>query len=106
MVRHAASSRHVCDLVRTALDCQLEIAGTDDMSVVAVELLSEAFLHNLPAVTDGRIGFEVLQTLVQDFAVPIGNGNRLRSGRYSVPQRLQVVDLLVDRQVIETGRRK
>jgi hypothetical protein len=80
--------------------------GGSFRSVAAVELLPEAFLHNLPAVTGGRIGFEVLQALVEDPTVPFGNGNRRRRGRYSVPQRLQVVDLLLDRQFVETGRRK
>jgi hypothetical protein len=69
--------------------------GTFD-SVTAIELLAEAFLNSLPAVTSLWVGLEVLQALVEDFAVPIGNGNRLRSCRDSVPQRLQVVDLLVD----------
>ena len=35
-------------------------------SGAAVELLAEAFLHNVPAVTGVRIGFEVLQALVED----------------------------------------
>ena len=46
--------------------------------MAAVELLAEAFLNNLPAVAGVRIGFEVLQALVEDFAVPVRNRNRLR----------------------------
>jgi hypothetical protein len=38
--------------------------------------------------------------------VPGRNRDRLRRGRDSAPQRLQVVDFLVDRQVIEARRRE
>ena len=55
-------------------------------SAAAVELLAEAFLNNLPALTGVRIGFEVLQALVENLAVPFGNRNGLRSGGDSVPQ--------------------
>jgi hypothetical protein len=76
------------------------------ISVAAVELLAEPFLNNIPAVAGTGIGFEIFDALVEDFAVPIRNRNRLRCRRDPVPQRLQVVDLLVDRQLVETGRRK
>jgi len=76
------------------------------ISVAAVELLAEPFLNNIPAVAGTGIGFEIFEALVKDFAVPIRNRNRLRCGRDAVPQRLQVVDLLVDRQLVETGRRE
>jgi hypothetical protein len=55
-------------------------------SVAAVEFLAEAFLHNLPALTGVRIGFEVLQAFIEDFTVPIRNRNRLRRRCDSVPQ--------------------
>src|SRR4030095_7063238 len=51
-------------------------------------------------------GLQVLQALIEDLTVPFGNRNRLGSGCDAVPQRLQVVDLLVDRQIVETGRRQ
>ena len=35
-----------------------------------------------------------------------GTADRLGRGRDSVPERLQIVDLLVDREVVESGRRK
>jgi len=38
--------------------------------------------------------------------VPIRNRNGVRVARDSVPQQLQVVDLLIDRQVVEIGQRK
>ncbi len=61
-------------------------AAGHSRSVAAVEFCAEAFLNNLPAVTGVRIGFEILQALVEDFAVPIGNRNGLGSGGDSVPQ--------------------
>ena len=72
-----------------------EPAGHSD-SGTAIELLAETFLNSLPAVTSLWVGLEVFQALVKDFTVPIRNRNRLRSCSDSVPQRLQVVDLLVD----------
>jgi hypothetical protein len=75
-------------------------------SVVAIELLAEPFLNDLPGVTRVGIGLEILQALVDDFVVPVWNRDGLRTRGDSVPQRLQVVDLLVDRQVVETGRRQ
>jgi hypothetical protein len=39
-------------------------------SVVTSRPFLEAFAHNLPAFTGNRIGFEVLQALVEDFAMP------------------------------------
>ena len=69
----------------------------------SVELLTEPFLHDIPGVTGAGSGFEIVQSISQDFPVPVGNRNRLWGGRNSVPQRLQVVDLLVDRQLVETG---
>jgi hypothetical protein len=38
--------------------------------VAAVDFLAEAFLNILPVVTSVWVGFEVLQALVEDFAVP------------------------------------
>jgi len=61
---------------------------------------------DLPAVTRARIVFEILQAFVDDVPVPVGDGNRLGRGRDSVPKRLQVVDLLVDRKIVKSGRRE
>ena len=49
------------------------------------------FLNDIPAVAVVWIGFKILHALVQDFPVPFGHGNRLRRGRDSIPQRLDVV---------------
>ena len=66
----------------------------------------EAFVNSLPAVTSIRVGFEVLQALPDDFPVPVRNRNRLRAGGDSLPERLQIVDLLVDREVVKSRRWK
>ena len=70
------------------------------------DLLAEPFLNDLPAVAGFRIGLQVVQSLVENFTVPIGNRESSRSRCDAVPQRLQIVDLLVDRQLVETGRRQ
>jgi hypothetical protein len=64
--------------------------------VAAVELFAEPFLNNVPGVAGTGIGFEIFQALLEDFAMPIGNRNRLGSRCDSVPQPLQVVNLLID----------
>jgi hypothetical protein len=46
---------------------------------VGVELVAESFLHDIPAVTRAGIGFEIFQSIAQDFLVPVGNRNRLIS---------------------------
>ena len=82
-----------------------EPAGHSCLAVV-VELLPEAFLDDVPVVAGVRIDVELPYALVDDLAVPARNRDRLRRCRDSVPQRLQVVDFLVDRQVIEARRRE
>jgi hypothetical protein len=82
-----------------------EPAGHSRLAAAA-ELLAKAFLDDVPVVAGVRIDVELLQALGDDLAVPVGNKDRLRRGRDSAPQRLQVVDFLVDRQVIETRRRE
>jgi hypothetical protein len=73
---------------------------------LAAELLAKTFLDDVPVVAGVRIDVELLHALVDDLAVPVGNREGLRRGRDSVPQRLQVIDFFVDRQVIETRRRE
>jgi hypothetical protein len=75
-------------------------------SVAVVEFLAEAILDSLPVIAGVGIGFEIPQPLVDDFSMPVRYRNRLGRRRDSVPQRLQVVDLFVDRQVIESRRGK
>ena len=55
-------------------------------SVAAVKFLAESFLDDIPTVAHVRIGFEILQSLVDDLAVPIRHGDRLGRGRDSVPE--------------------
>jgi hypothetical protein len=74
--------------------------------MLAVQLLAKPFLDDIPAVAGFGIGLEIFQSLVEDFAVPFRDGNRLGSCRDTVSQRLQIVDLLVDRRCVETGRRQ
>ena len=69
-------------------------------------LLAKAFLNSLPDVTSISVGFQLFQAFVEDFTVPIRNRNRVGAGCDSIPQRLHVVDLLFDRQVVEAGRRQ
>jgi hypothetical protein len=63
---------------------------------------SKSFVNNVSGVTGVGIGFKFLRPLVDDFAVLVRDRNRLRRGRDSVPQRLQVVDLLFDRKVVKS----
>jgi hypothetical protein len=77
-----------------------------DLRHSVLELLAELFLNDIPAATDSRNGFEILRAFVEDLALLVRNRNRLRSGGNSAPERLQVIDLFVDRQVVEGGRRK
>src|SRR5690348_14771853 len=55
-------------------------------SATIIELPAESFLNNLPAVAGVWIGLQVLQAFIEDFVVPIGNGNRLGRGCDMVPQ--------------------
>ena len=83
-----------------------DVTGGAFDSVTSIGLLAEAFLNSFPAVTSIWVGFEVLQAVVDDLAVPIGNRNRLRARGDSVPERLQIVDFLFDREVVESRRWK
>jgi hypothetical protein len=47
-----------------------------------------------------------LQALLDDPLVPVRHGKILRIGGNAVPQRLHIVELLLDRQVVESGWRK
>jgi hypothetical protein len=72
--------------------------------VLVIQLPAKAFLDHIPAVARIGIGFEVSQPFVEDFAVPFRDRNAFGRGRDSVPERLQVIDLLVDLQIVEAGR--
>jgi hypothetical protein len=97
--------------LRGRLDIRLGERPNDERaghhrSVTAVQLSSESFLNDLPAFTCAWIGVELLQAIIDDLPVPIWNRNRIGRSRDSVPKRLQVVDLLIDRQIVESGRWK
>ena len=72
----------------------------------AIQLPAKSFLDHIPVVAGVGVVLEILDPLVEDLAMPFRDRNRLRTCRDSVPQRLQIVNLLVDRQVVETGRRQ
>src|ERR1700730_15332492 len=72
----------------------------------AIEFSAKSFLDDIPAVAGLRVGLVILQPLVEDLAMPFRDRNCLGTCCDSVPQRLQIVDLLVDRQVVETRRRQ
>jgi len=71
--------------------------------IVTVELLAQAFLNSVQAVTSVWVGLTVFQAVVDDLVVPVRNWNRLGVAGDPVPQRLQVVNLFVDREVVEAG---
>lgn len=50
-----------------------------------LELLAKARLNRFPTVTSVRGDVELLQPLVEDFMVPVGNRNRCRTGCKSIP---------------------
>ena len=66
-----------------------------------VQPSSKTLLHDLPAVAGIRVGFQVAQAFRDHLSVPLWDRKRLRNRRDSIPQQLQIFDLLVDRQLIE-----
>ena len=74
--------------------------------MLLIQFPAKPLLNDIPAVAEFGICLEIFQPLVKDFAVPIRDGNRIGSCRNSAPKRLEIVDLLVDRQFVETGRRQ
>src|SRR5262245_2253411 len=86
--------------------CPNDESPSDRPLAAAIDFLAESLLHGLPAVAGVWIRFEILQTLLDGCPVPLRNRHCLRSRGDAIPQRLQVVDLLLDRQVVETGRRQ
>jgi hypothetical protein len=68
------------------------------------QCFAKPFADDIPALAGVRIRFVILQAFVDDFAVPFRDGHLLGSGGDSIPQRLDVLDLLVDREPIESWR--
>lgn len=70
------------------------------------QLVAEPFAHDVPSLAGAGIDVVVLQVFVQNFAVPFGDRYLLGNGCDSVPQQLHLLDLLVDREAIESERWK
>jgi len=56
--------------------------------MLVVQLPAKPLLDDIPAVARCGIGLEIFQSLIEDLAVPVRDGNSLGSCRDTVPQRL------------------
>jgi hypothetical protein len=70
------------------------------------QLVAEAFADDVPARACARIRVVILQTFLEDVAVPFGDRNLLWCRSDPVPQGLHVRDLIIDREVIKSGGRQ
>lgn|SRR6185369_17108194 len=67
------------------------------------QFVAEALADDVPALAGVGIRLVILQAFIENLAMPFGHGYLLGSRCDSVPQRLHVLDLLVDREVIDPG---
>ena len=59
--------------------------------------------HGRPAV---RIGLEVRKSFVENLSMPVRDRHQILFGGDSVPERLDVFDLLIDLELVKSWRRK
>lgn len=80
-------------------------AGGSTIRRRPAKLLHKLFSNIGPVQSLVTVRRGAREPLLEDLAVPLGHGNAFRVSSDPVPQRAHVVDPLVDRQVVESGRR-
>jgi hypothetical protein len=67
---------------------------------------SDFVAYLVPGPSRPRIGFMGSDTLVKYSPMPFGNGNLIPPGCDASPERLNVINLIFNRKIFETRRRK
>jgi hypothetical protein len=75
------------------------------MLLALAEVIAKSVPHDLSALAGVGVGFELLEAFVQDLLVPVRYGDLIRCRSDAFPQRLHVIDLLVDRELVQSRRR-
>jgi hypothetical protein len=75
------------------------------LATAALQLIQDLRFYILPRSALRGIGLIGPDSLFEHLAMPIGYRNLFRPGSDPIPERLNVIDLLVDRELIESRGR-